>query len=154
MGNAWRYLLLAVVASSSAAFKVPLSSIRRRELLQLVTVPLLTCSAPARGILPLSGTGAILDAAVRNSQVTYSSNAINFARLNSGDSSGGSTYVALSPAGAKRRAVQGCKIEAVRRDAGLDEADCIRKVFGGETKFVLDILEQRECTTCAYGVKQ
>ena len=62
----------------------------------------------------------ILGAAMKNSEISYSSNAKNFGRLASGDSSAGSVYdkYPKSPAASKRRAMQGCRIESARNEAG------------------------------------
>lgn len=106
--------------------------------------------APAR-----AGVGDVLNAAVKNSEISYSSNAKNLNRLSTGDSSGGSRYDndVVGPA-ARRRAMLGCKIEASRRLAGMggDEKACNLRVMGGDTTFMLDALKKLDCPTCPYGV--
>jgi len=97
----------------------------------------------------------ILGAAARNSEITYSSNAKNFARLGEGDSSAGSVYEEpKSPAAAKRRAMTGCKFAVSRKEAGEEnEQACNGRVLSGDTVFMLDALRRLDCPTCAYGIK-
>eukprot|EP00977_Amphora_coffeiformis_P000829 scaffold178_cov163-Amphora_coffeaeformis.AAC.3 len=89
-------------------------------------------------------------------QKTYSSNARNLDRLSTGDQSGGSVYDnnPKSPAGAKRRAMLGCKVSTSRKQAGgYSEKDCNAKVLSGETEFMLEALRTLDCPTCPYGIK-
>jgi hypothetical protein len=82
-----------------------------------------------------------IDAALRNSQISYSNNAKNFARLSVGDYSQGFKDVSMSPAAKKRRAVKGCKTAGLRAQSGLSERDCIQRTFNGDIQFMLDIIE-------------
>ncbi len=111
-------------------------------------------------------------------QKSYSSNARNMERLNSGDASGGSTYNNNpgSPTAAKRRAMVGCKVSSSRVEASkvllddndddidgkkkkrqnisvMSEKDCNMKVMGGETEFMLKALRNLDCPTCPYGIE-
>ncbi|CAJ1940350.1 unnamed protein product [Cylindrotheca closterium] len=92
---------------------------------------------------------------------SYSANARNFDRMNSGDFSGGSLYDnnPKSEAGKKRRAMVGCKTEASRREGSqqlnqppLSEQQCNKLVMGGETEFMLQALRKLDCPTCPYGI--
>jgi hypothetical protein len=102
----------------------------------------------------------VLQAASRNSEITYSANAKNFARLGSGDASAGSKFASKSPKAAMRRAVQGCKSgEPIRREAGEEnEKACITRLLdnGGDAAFqqkVLEVMRARECATCPNGFR-
>ena len=110
-------------------------------------------------------------------QKSYSSNARNLDRLNSGDASGGSVYNNSpdSPVAAKRRAMVGCKVSSSRIEASkllsqpdsndddgrntkgrfdvISEKDCNMKVMGGETEFMLKALRNLDCPTCPYGIE-
>jgi len=100
-------------------------------------------------------------------QKVYSSNAKNMARLNAGDSSGGSVYDnhPPSPKARARRAMVGCKNGDARSVAGekmgresgllkegLSEKDCNMLVMGGDSDFMLGALEELDCPTCPYGI--
>ena len=80
------------------------------------------------------------DAALRNSAITYSNNAKNFARMGKGDFSQGSKDISESPAALKRRAVKGCKTEKLRELSGLTEKECMNKAMNGDVQFMLDII--------------
>lgn len=91
----------------------------------------------------------------------YSANARNMARLNEGDSSGGSIYD-NNPSSAKarrRRAMVGCKNTNARSLAGqslgqknLGEKECNMMVMQGDGTFMLEVLAELECPTCPYGI--
>lgn len=92
---------------------------------------------------------------------SYSQNARNFARLASGDESGGSVYENNPTAiGSKRRrAMTGCKITSAREEAAeilkilsLSEKDCNLKVMDENSEFMLQAMRNLECQTCPYGV--
>ena len=91
---------------------------------------------------------------------SYSSNARNMARLNAGDSSGGSIYDnnPTSPKARARRAMVGCKNPSARGLAGeklgkkLSEKDCNLQVMSGDTDFMLETLTELDCATCPYGI--
>eukprot|EP00579_Thalassiosira_antarctica_P007096 CAMPEP_0201889244 /NCGR_PEP_ID=MMETSP0902-20130614/29520_1 /ASSEMBLY_ACC=CAM_ASM_000551 /TAXON_ID=420261 /ORGANISM="Thalassiosira antarctica, Strain CCMP982" /LENGTH=187 /DNA_ID=CAMNT_0048419757 /DNA_START=19 /DNA_END=582 /DNA_ORIENTATION=+ len=94
-------------------------------------------------------------------QKIYSNNARNFARLNNGDSSGGSVYDnnPTSPKARARRAMVGCKDTSARSLAGesigkkqLSEKDCNILVMGGEADVMLGALTKLDCPTCPYGI--
>lgn len=90
---------------------------------------------------PLHQADAIdaIDAAFRNSEITYSNNAKNFARMGQGDFSQGSKDISQSPAALKRRAVKGCKTESLRSKSGLSEIECMDRAMNGDIQFMLDI---------------
>jgi hypothetical protein len=98
-----------------------------------------------------------------NALASYSSNARNLERINSGDYSGGSIYDnnPKSESGKKRRAMVGCKNSVAREEAAsllqvteLSEKDCNNKVLGaGESEFMLQALRNLDCPTCPYGIK-
>jgi hypothetical protein len=95
-------------------------------------------------------------------QKSYSTNARNLDRLNGGDSSAGSVYDnnPSAPAARKRRAMQGCKIASARGRAAtilgkpLSEKDCNMQVMQESPDFILQALQELDCPTCPYGVKQ
>ena len=92
----------------------------------------------------------------------YSSNARNMARLNSGDSSGGSIYDnnPSSPKARGRRAMVGCKNSSARSLAAerigkkqqLSEKECNQMIMSGESDFMLEALTELDCPTCPYGI--
>lgn len=145
-------------------------SSRRRAFLHKVILPphLIAATAvaiPASLAIPdaSADVGNILSAGLKNSQITYSSNAKNLNRINSGDLSGGSKYStdpgAMSPAAAKRRAMLGCKIDTIRKITGVeDEKECNVRVMGdggGRSNFiqeVLDVMVKLDCPTCPNGI--
>lgn len=95
-------------------------------------------------------------------QKSYSTNARNFDRLSSGDSSGGSSYnnSPTSASAAKRRAMVGCKNDSSRQEAmknegmkSLSEKECNLKVMDGDSEFMLKALKELDCQTCPYGIK-
>ena len=106
-------------------------------------------AAPAR-----ADVGEIFAAAARSSEVTYSANARNFARLAEGDASAGSRFEEpRTPAAARRRAMLGCRFEAARERAGVSgERACNERVLAGDTAFMLGALRALDCPTCAYGI--
>jgi hypothetical protein len=92
---------------------------------------------------------------------SYSQNARNLDRLNSGDTSGGSIYDnnPKTEGSRKRRALTGCKVALSRTEAAkelhmtlLSEKECNQKVLNGETEFMLAVLRRLDCPTCAYGI--
>lgn len=113
---------------------------RRRLLLSFL-------SAPA--ILVATGVAAIPP------QKSYSSNARNMDRLSNGDSSAGSQYDnnPKSAVAAKRRAMQGCKVDDARKKADVSERECNLRVMGGDSEFMLGILRELECVTCPFGIR-
>ena len=84
------------------------------------------------------------DAALRNSAITYSNNAKNFARMGKGDFSQGSKDISESPAALKRRAVKGCKTEKLRTLSGLTEKECMNKAMNDDIQFMLDIYSNNQ----------
>ena len=92
---------------------------------------------------------------------SYSSNARNLDRINTGDFSGGSVYDNNpSTAGARRRrAMQGCKIPVAREEASqqfsmarvMSPKECNLRVMDDSPEFMLSALQTLE-TTCPYGV--
>lgn len=96
-----------------------------------------------------------------NALASYSSNARNMERINSGDFSGGSVYDnnPTTDAGKKRRAMVGCKTESSRRETAklldrtsLSEQECNKLMMGGETEPMLQALRNLDCPTCPYGI--
>ncbi|CAB9527347.1 expressed unknown protein [Seminavis robusta] len=95
---------------------------------------------------------------------SYSTNARNLDRLSVGDSSGGSVYDnnPSQPAARRRRAMQGCKIPSARAQAAslsggkgsLSEKECNIQVMQESPDFMLQALQELECSTCPYGVRQ
>jgi hypothetical protein len=93
---------------------------------------------------------------------SYSANARNMERLNSGDSSAGSIYDnnPSSDKGKKRRAMTGCKVptareeaaESVLKIASLSEKDCNLRVMEGDPEFMLEALRKLDCSACSYGI--
>jgi hypothetical protein len=93
---------------------------------------------------------------------SYSANARNMDRMNTGDMSGGSTYDndPKSEPGRKRRGITGCKIPVAREEAAesvlkisaLSEKECNQMVLGGESEFMLQALRTLDCPTCPYGI--
>eukprot|EP00592_Proboscia_alata_P012115 CAMPEP_0194385818 /NCGR_PEP_ID=MMETSP0174-20130528/82662_1 /TAXON_ID=216777 /ORGANISM="Proboscia alata, Strain PI-D3" /LENGTH=190 /DNA_ID=CAMNT_0039174329 /DNA_START=236 /DNA_END=808 /DNA_ORIENTATION=- len=112
------------------------------------------------GINPSSvsaGTTDIIGASLRNSQISYSNNAKNINRLAEGDSSGGSLYNnnPSSPSARKRRAMLGCKINSVRDKAAKgSERECNLSVMDGGAEKVLKAMQDLDCPTCPYGIRQ
>ena len=82
-----------------------------------------------------------IDAAIRNSAITYSNNAKNFERMGKGDYTQGARDISKAPAALKRRAVKGCKTEYLRSKSGLTEIECMDKTMNGDIQFMLDIYE-------------
>ena len=93
---------------------------------------------------------------------SYSSNARNMERMNTGDMSGGSTYDndPKTEAGRKRRAMVGCKSPVAREEMSqsslnnnpVSEKDCNQMVMAGQTDFMLQALQKLDCPTCPYGI--
>ena len=140
------------IRSSSNPRNAQRSVVSRREAFQL-SIP----SAILIGLLQSSETANAIPP-----QKSYSKNARNLDRLSAGDASGGSVYnnSPSSAAGAKRRAMLGCKIDVSRKEAmkmegmnSLNEKDCNLKVMGGDTEFMLKALRELDCPTCPYGIK-
>lgn len=94
---------------------------------------------------------------------SYSSNARNLERMNSGDMSGGSVYDnnPQSDAGKRRRAMIGCKNTIAREEAAqiilkvdnLSEKDCNQMVLDGNAEFMLQTLRNLDCPSCPYGIQ-
>lgn len=93
---------------------------------------------------------------------SYSANARNLERMNTGDMSGGSTYDnnPRSDAGKRRRAITGCKSQVARGEAakvslkvrGLSEKECNQIVLDGNSEFMLETLRNLDCPSCPYGI--
>lgn len=93
---------------------------------------------------------------------SYSSNARNLERMNTGDMSGGSVYDnnPKSEAGKKRRAITGCRSVTAREEAAttilrvdnLSEKECNQMVLQGNPEFMLQALRNLDCPTCPYGI--
>ena len=116
-------------------------------------------STSRRGaIASLSLLGAVIAGPQPSFSKSYSQNARNMERLNSGDASGGSVYDnnPSSESARKRRAMTGCKFDSARKEAAggsnLSEKDCNQRVMGGETEFMLSALRKLDCPTCPYGI--
>lgn len=86
-----------------------------------------------------------IDAAFKNSQITYSSNAKNFARMGEGDYSMGQKDESQSERAKKRRAMKFCKNPSYRSLAdGISEKDCSVRVLDGDMQFILDVVGNNE----------
>jgi hypothetical protein len=93
---------------------------------------------------------------------SYSANARNLERMNTGDMSGGSLYdnYPKSAAGQRRRAMTGCKSaiareeasEAILRIQSLSEKDCNQMVLEESPDFMLRSLRHLDCPSCPYGI--
>jgi hypothetical protein len=93
---------------------------------------------------------------------SYSSNARNLERMNTGDMSGGSLYDnnPKSDAGKKRRAITGCKSPTAREEAAevilkvrnLSEKECNQMVLEGNAETMLQALRNLDCPSCPYGI--
>jgi len=94
---------------------------------------------------------------------SYSENAKNLERINSGDFSGGAVFNnnPTTDRGKKRRAITGCKTPLSREEAGrailkrenmLSEKECNQMVLEGETEFMLQALRNLDCPTCPNGI--
>lgn len=134
--------------SSAASNNLGYESENRRNLL-------LDC-----GVLSLLALTSIPNNA--KALASYSANAKNLERINSGDFSGGSSYDnnPKAESGRKRRAMVGCKNPVAREEAAellqstsLTEKDCNQRVLGGESEFMLQALRNLDCPTCPYGIK-
>lgn len=96
-----------------------------------------------------------------NALSSYSANARNLERINSGDYSGGSTYDnnPTTEAGKKRRAMVGCKSFIAREEAAeivgaksISEKECNQQVLGGQSEFMLQALRNLDCPASPYGI--
>ena len=96
-----------------------------------------------------------------NALSSYSANARNLERINSGDYSGGSTYDnnPTTEAGKKRRAMVGCKSFIAREEVAetvgaksISEKECNQQVLGGQSEFMLQALRKLDCPASPYGI--
>jgi len=93
---------------------------------------------------------------------SYSANARNLERMNTGDMSGGSVYNnnPKSDAGKRRRAMTGCKNSVAREEAAkivlktrdLSEKSCNQMVMEGNSEFMLQALRNLDCPSCPFGI--
>ena len=93
---------------------------------------------------------------------SYSANARNLERMNTGDMSGGSLYdnYPKTAAGQRRRAMTGCKSAIAREEASdailrvqsLSEKDCNQMVLEESPEFMLRSLRHLDCPSCPYGI--
>jgi hypothetical protein len=93
---------------------------------------------------------------------SYSANARNLERINTGDMSGGSLYnnYPKSASGQRRRAMTGCKSATAREEVAetilnvesLSEKDCNQIVLEGNVDFILQALRNLDCPSCPYGI--
>lgn len=144
--------LTSMARSSTAVFlKKDSAEVSRRDMVQNFLLTNMFSS-----MLMVQNANAIPE------QKSYSSNARNFDRLSSGDSSGGSVYNnnPSSASTARRRAMLGCKTDSSRQKAmkmqemdGLSERECNLKVMDGDAEFMLKALRELDCPTCPYGIK-
>lgn len=99
---------------------------------------------------------------MNSSAKSFSANARNLERMNTGDMSGGSTYDnnPKSDAGKRRRAITGCKSTTARDEAAdailkirsLSEKECNQMVLEGNSEFMLQALRNLDCPSCPYGI--
>ena len=123
-----------------------LEQMNRKRFFELVTPLLVATTFPGKS----------------NALASYSANARNLERLNTGDFSGGSVYDnnPKSEAGRKRRAITGCKSPIAREEAALSslgvtslsEKECNQIVLGGDSEFMLQALRKLDCPSCPYGI--
>ena len=104
-----------------------------------------------------AGIADQLEAASRASEITYSQNGKNFARMAAGDNSMGSKKnTSLEPRAMKRRATMGCKSGKVLAQARFaDEKSCTVAVLDGPgVQRVVDALDALgdECSVDATHV--
>lgn len=130
--------MLYLPHSSSLSIREINTGKNTKFLARFVTASIVGLSITGALLQPVDAIDAI-DAAFRNSEITYSNNAKNFARMGQGDFSQGSKDISQSPAALKRRAVKGCKTESLRSKSGLSEIECMDKAMNGDIQFMLDI---------------
>lgn len=130
--------MIYVPYSSSLSIRGITAVKSTKFLTRFVTASIISLSITGTPLYPANAIDA-LDAAFRNSEITYSNNAKNFARMGQGDFSQGSKDISQSPAALKRRAVKGCKTEFLRSKSGLSEIECMDKAMNGDIQFMLDI---------------
>ena len=137
MARAWSYSLVTkmLFIAAVSGLDAPRILARRGVLAQsLLFVP---CVANA-------GIADQLEAASRASEITYSQNGKNFARMAAGDNSMGSKKnTSLEPRAMKRRATMGCKSGKVLAQARFaDEKSCTVAVLDGPgVQRVVDALD-------------
>lgn len=98
----------------------------------------------------------------RSDAKSYSANARNLERMNTGDMSGGSLYDnnPTTTSGQRRRAMTGCKSAIAREEAAeailgvqsLSEKECNQKVLEGSSEVILQSLRNLDCPSCPYGI--
>jgi hypothetical protein len=140
-----RLLLLIAGAVGLRPGNIPAEHLARsrRHVFCQTAVAILSMPDASRAIIPLEGVGDVLSAAQRASKVTYSSNAKNFARMGDGDYSMGRKDTSTSERAQKRRAAAACKSPKALREASIaNEAECTKRVLGGDTQVMLSALER------------
>ena len=115
------------------------SSIKITSIVASVCLPICSNS--------LIATANPIEAALKNSEITYSNNARNLKRISEGDFSQGRKDLSKSERAFKRRVVEVCKSSTLRaKYVGGSESDCILKSMGStaDMKFVNSIIEKIE----------
>lgn len=139
-------LALFFLSSLSSSFGVSINDIRsgislnKKCFTKAFTATIIGLSIDGCNVSQVNAIDAI-DAAIRNSAITYSNNAKNFERMGKGDYTQGARDISKAPAALKRRAVKGCKTEYLRSKSGLTEIECMDKTMNGDIQFMLDIYE-------------
>jgi hypothetical protein len=139
-------LAFCIILSLASSLRVSINDIRSGITLnnkcftKAITAAIIGLSVDGFYASQVNAIDAI-DAAIRNSAITYSNNAKNFERMGKGDYTQGARDVSKAPAALKRRAVKGCKTEYLRSKSGLTEIECMDKTMNGDIQFMLDIYE-------------
>jgi predicted esterase YcpF (UPF0227 family) len=144
--NCYPVLAFCVLSSLASSLRVSINDIRscialnKKCFTKAITAAIVGLSVDGFYASQVNAIDAI-DAAIRNSAITYSNNAKNFERMGKGDYTQGARDVSKAPAALKRRAVKGCKTEYLRSKSGLSEIECMDKTMNGDIQFMLDIYE-------------
>ena len=113
------------------------AAIRLRPFIAATTVSATSFSFFATST-PVHAIDAI-DAALKNSQITYSNNAKNFARMSQGDYSQGSKDTSTSDRAVKRKAAALCK------KLGLQESKpCFERVYSDDFTFMKTLVHDSQ----------
>jgi hypothetical protein len=165
-------IVLLMALDYAASFQLPDRAMSRNNLdsvggtVDRKDYDLLSGAVDRKKFFQKTGLMFLLVAAApeKSNAKSYSANARNMERMDSGDMSGGSVYDnnPKSVAGKRRRAMTGCKVSVAREEAaesvlkistGISEMDCNRMVLGeGDSEFMLQALRNLDCPTCPYGI--
>lgn len=160
----WKVIILIASAVPTGAFAFPVnhgeSSFKRQKPSCEIDQPVIPRSTFFENVAIVS-TLLLLNPDSSNAVASYSANARNMERINSGDLSGGSVYD-NNPStnnARRRRAMTGCKIPSARAEAAsianfknLGEKECNMRVIDESPEFMLQAMRNLNCPTCPYGV--